>query len=266
MNSHFQSSETTWTLTGFSLDTSGLGGSRSYEPTQATPPTRITVMIGIDQTSSSSRPEYSKSGIWRACLFDERNHQAAPSVARIVGITMASMIPVALSIMRRCAAATGPFGSSTPSEQPPSVIAPMRNPASARYRISGPPADRECCKQHKQVQNRKREQAMGRPPISLVAPGQSQREHNERRSTDGGGRAIDRAGKTERARQQRNREQQDAVNQDLPPGLGSAAHHRQHGDTGAGIIVDTIERQRPEMRRRPQEHDQEQDKRLKPEP
>ena len=62
MNSHFQSSETTWTVTGITLELIGLRGSRSWAPTHATPPTSSTVMAGIDQTSSSRRPEYSKSG------------------------------------------------------------------------------------------------------------------------------------------------------------------------------------------------------------
>ena len=48
--------------TGFTVEEIGLRGSRSCEPTQATPPTRSTVIAGIDQTSISSRPEYSKSG------------------------------------------------------------------------------------------------------------------------------------------------------------------------------------------------------------
>ena len=37
-------------------------GSRSCAPTQATPPTRSTVIAGIDQTSISSRPEYVEIG------------------------------------------------------------------------------------------------------------------------------------------------------------------------------------------------------------
>src|SRR6266566_4169019 len=62
MNSHFQSSEATWTRSGFTVDTIGLRGLKSCEPTHATPPTRKTVMAGIDQTSISRRPEYAKCG------------------------------------------------------------------------------------------------------------------------------------------------------------------------------------------------------------
>ena len=50
----------------------------------------------------------------RASL-DERNQKATPSVARIVGITIASMMPSELNRICRSAAAIGPFGSSTPS-------------------------------------------------------------------------------------------------------------------------------------------------------
>ena len=39
----------------------GVEGSRSCEPTQITPASSITVSVGIDQTTSSSWPEYSKS-------------------------------------------------------------------------------------------------------------------------------------------------------------------------------------------------------------
>src|ERR1700752_5159432 len=135
MNSHFQSSETTWTVTGVALELIALRGSRSCAPTHATPPTSSTVMAGIDQTSSSRRPEYSKSGKYAARKFDERNQEATASVARIVGITIASMMPSELSRISRSAAAMGPLGSRTPSEQPPSVAAPIRTTASKPYRM-----------------------------------------------------------------------------------------------------------------------------------
>ena len=44
-------------LRGFTEEAIGLRGSRSCAPIQATPPTRSTVIAGIDQTSISSRPE-----------------------------------------------------------------------------------------------------------------------------------------------------------------------------------------------------------------
>src|ERR1700733_2620222 len=135
MNSHFQSSEATWTRSGFTVDAIGLRGLKSCAPTHATPPTRNTVMAGIDQTSISRRPEYAKSGRYRARAFDARNQKATPSVARITGITIASIMPSELSRICRSAAAIGPFGSSTPSLQPPIVATPMRTTASKAYRM-----------------------------------------------------------------------------------------------------------------------------------
>src|SRR5262245_35907916 len=151
------------------------------------------------------------------------------------------MMPVELSIMSRSAAAIGPFGSSTPPEQPPSAAAPINKTAIAPCRISDSLIGQESREQHKQVQDGKREQAMCRPSIGPTAPDQSQRARNERRSAEGGGHAIDCAGKSKRPWQQRNRELQYGVDQDLSFGLSSAGHHRQHWNTGAGVFVDAIE-------------------------
>jgi hypothetical protein len=57
MNSHFQSSDTAWTLSGASSDRSGRAGSSSCEPSQATPPKSMIVINGIDQVTSSIWPE-----------------------------------------------------------------------------------------------------------------------------------------------------------------------------------------------------------------
>src|ERR1700721_2117951 len=135
MNSHFQSSEATWIRSGFTVERIGLRALTSCAPTHATPPTRNTVMAGIDQTSISRRPEYAKFGRYRARSFDARNQKATPSVARITGITIASMMPSELSRICRSATAIGPFGSSTPSVQPPSIAAPIRTTASKPYRM-----------------------------------------------------------------------------------------------------------------------------------
>src|ERR1700722_11396027 len=137
MNSHFQSSEATWTRRGLTVDAIGLRGLKSCAPTHATPPTRNTVMAGIDQTSISRRPEYAKFGRYRARSFDARNQKATPSVARITGITIASMMPSEFNRICRLATAIGPFGSHTPSVQPPSVAIPIRTTASKPYRMLG---------------------------------------------------------------------------------------------------------------------------------
>ncbi len=53
MNSHFQSSETTWTSSGFLSDAIGTAGSSWCEPTQAMPPRNMMVSSGTAQTTSS---------------------------------------------------------------------------------------------------------------------------------------------------------------------------------------------------------------------
>src|SRR5262249_37073032 len=158
----------------------------------------------------------------------------------IVGITIASMIPVELSIMSRSAAATGPFGSNTPPEQPPRVAPPINKTANSKRRMSDSLAGQESREQNKQVQDGKREDVMCRGTISSVAPDQSQRERYERRPANCSGCAIDCAGKPKRPRQERSREEQDAVDQDLSRGLGSAGYDWQHGHTGAGIFFGAI--------------------------
>src|SRR5215469_1196297 len=239
MNSHFQSSATTWTLIGLTVEAIGLGGSRSYEPTQATPPTRITVRIGIDQMRSSSRPEYSNSGKYSARVLEARYHQATPSVASIVGMQIASMMPVALNMICRSAAAIGPCGSSTPSLQPPRIVAPSNARARKTYRISGshcaddhghPPDDdrgrsaagveQQHRKKREQVEDGKPEQAIGRSAVRTGIPVQLPRQGHEERAADHRGGTVDRAGKAERPRQQRNRRQEEAVDEDLPGGCG----------------------------------------------
>src|SRR5262245_48025740 len=115
----------------------------------------------------------------------------------MVGITIASMMPSELNMMRRSAAAIGPFGSSTPSEQPPSATAAI-NRTGIAWRMSdplGPGAGRERREQHEQVQDGKREQAVRRPPIRPAVREQCQRERNEDRPADGGCDAVHGAGK-----------------------------------------------------------------------
>src|SRR5216684_3544767 len=209
MKSHFQSSEATWTRSGFTVDTIGLRGLTSCEPTHATPPTRNTVMAGIDQTSISRRPEYAKFGRYRARSFDARNQKATPSVARITGITIASMMPSELSRICRSAPAIGPFGSSTPS-------------------------------------------------VQLAC------EQKENRPADRDDHAIDRPCKPEHPGQLRGESQEAAVDQDLPCRCSLSRNHRQHGNAGTGVVIGAIERESPEMGRRPKEDNEEQRKRLEP--
>jgi len=51
---------------------------------------RITVIAGIDHTTSSIAPEYSQSGRYTAFLLPRRNHQAKAMVATMTNRTYAS--------------------------------------------------------------------------------------------------------------------------------------------------------------------------------
>src|SRR5215831_12044769 len=91
MNSHFQSSDTTWTSSGSSSD-NGFAGSRSCDPIQATLPRSMIVSSGTDQVMISILPDSTKLGSYRARLLDARYHHPNRSAARIVGTTIGSMM------------------------------------------------------------------------------------------------------------------------------------------------------------------------------
>ena len=59
----------------------------------------------------------------------------------------------------------------------------------------------------------------------------------------------------------RQRHQQRGVDDDLLAGLVGAGDHRQHRHAGALVVAGAVERQRPEVRRRPHEDDEEQQRR-----
>src|SRR5262245_62484936 len=92
MSSHFQSSETPWTLSGASSDCSGRAGSSSCEPSQATPPRSMMVINGMDQVTNSIWPDSTKSGRRRALELDDRNHHAKARIAAMVGTTIDSLM------------------------------------------------------------------------------------------------------------------------------------------------------------------------------
>src|SRR5262249_29975497 len=80
--------------------------------------------------------------------FEERNQKAKASVASIVGITIASMMPVALNRMSRWADAMGPLGSRTPSEQPPSMAMQIKGAPRTVNRIKFLPCSLGCNSGH----------------------------------------------------------------------------------------------------------------------
>ena len=67
--------------------------------------------------------------------------------------------------------------------------------------------------------------------------------------------AIDRAGKADQPGRHAKRRQRQRIDQDLLAGFTCAGGHGQHGHASLGVILMRPKRQRPEMRRRPDEDD-----------
>src|SRR5262250_237756 len=114
MNSHFQSSDTTCTSSGFSPD-SGFAGSRSCEPIHDTLPRSMIVSSGTDHVRSSILPDSTKVGSYLARLLDDRYHHPNMSAARIVGTTIGSMMINEPIRSDDVPSATTPVGSRTVS-------------------------------------------------------------------------------------------------------------------------------------------------------
>src|SRR5215468_10113532 len=135
MNSHFQSSDTTWTSSGSSSD-NGIAGSRSCDPIQVTLPRSMIVRSGTDQVRSSILPDSTKLGSYLARLLDDRYHHPNMSAARIVGTTTGSMMmnePVRSDVVP---SATTPFGWRTiscwqPASASNASMAPQARAATA---------------------------------------------------------------------------------------------------------------------------------------
>src|ERR1700722_581335 len=117
-------------------------------------------------------------------------------------------------------------------------------------------------KEHEQIGYGEYEQAMSRAPVSFTASAELERKHNKNSSEDRCSRAIDRACKANRPRQQGSWNQESAVDQNLTFGGHAARNGREHGHTRPGIVVCAIECERPEMRWRPEKDDEKQNERL----
>ncbi|MPL75517.1 hypothetical protein SDC9_21341 [bioreactor metagenome] len=91
----------------------------------------------------------------------------------------------------------------------------------------------------------------------LVAPPQPQRAAQEQRVEHHGDSQAQRPADRAEREGERGRQQCQRIGQDPAAGRGPAMRHRQHRYPGAGIIVAHEERERPEMRRRPQEDQRE---------
>src|ERR1700734_1672562 len=114
MNSHFQSSATTSTSSGLAFAAIGVRGSRSWLLIQLTEAKRVTINTGIAQLTKSIRPSYVSSSLRLARELEDLYHNDHPTLARITGTTMTSMISVALVSRSSCADAIGPCGSRMP--------------------------------------------------------------------------------------------------------------------------------------------------------
>src|SRR6201999_404605 len=124
--------------------------------------------------------------------------------------------------------------------------------------------DQERREQHEQIGDGEYKQSLSGSAIGLDTPAQADREQNEGRSTDGGDRAIYSACKPDRPWQLRGESQQAAVDQDLPRRRSTSRDNRQHRHACTRVVTGAVERQGPEMRRGPQEDDEEERKRFEP--
>src|SRR5260221_9492769 len=148
-----------------------------------------------------------------------------PSVARIVGMTIASMMASELNRISRSAAAIGPFGSRTPSEQPPSAAAPIKRAVNRPRRMSALPcranadmspregqaglrpasavAGQQSREQQEEIGGGEHEQAGGPPPLAPRASVGAAPEGNERAPPESRAPPIERQGQTPPARRAR---------------------------------------------------------------
>src|ERR1700675_3754700 len=119
-------------------------------------------------------------------------------------------------------------------------------------------------KNDEEIQDRERKQppcrVIGSLAFPLLAQPPGERDHHracqERRH------AIDRLSIAEKPRCRTHKRERYGIEQNLPPGFMRARNHWQHRHSGTRIVVDAGERQRPEVRRRPEEHDEKQQARL----
>src|SRR5262249_60557248 len=96
----------------------GLMGDSLGDPIHTPPPRKRMTRMGMPQTTIARVRKKRRGGGYRARRLDARNHQPKARIATIVGTTITSMIPSALSRIFAFAAPIGPCGSSTLPEQP----------------------------------------------------------------------------------------------------------------------------------------------------
>src|SRR5712671_5095561 len=149
--------------------------------------------------------------------------------------------------------------STMPSSPSWSMSSSRRSHRPAKQ-VAEPLIGQEHREKQEEIEYRETEELLGCRETGLAFHPDAERDHAGARNDRD--RAIERSGKTRKPRQRAERGQHQRIDQDLPPGLGQPGDHRQHRDAGAGIVARAPQRQRPEMRRRPEKDDEEHDERL----
>ena len=98
--------------------------------------------------------------------------------------------------------------------------------------------------------------------IGVFAPHQFNRPVQKTTTQYHGAQQVKRAAHPGRKGQQGNQEHDDGVEQDMQLGKCHAVGHRQHGNIHRGVFLAAVDRQRPEMRRRPGKDNQHQQQRV----
>src|ERR1700722_14344037 len=124
--------------------------------------------------------------------------------------------------------------------------------------------DQEGREQREQIDNGKYEQPVGRPAIGPGASVDPTCEQKENRAASRDDRAIRRTDEAQYPRQLRGENHQSAIDQDLTRRYSAPRDNRQHRYACTCIITGAVEREGPEVRRRPEEDNEKQRQRLEP--
>src|SRR5262249_33656698 len=114
-----------------------------------------------------------------------------------------------------------------------------------------------------QIPDGERKKAFGGLASPFAAPPQAHRESYHNGATRDRGRRVQGTAEAEKPWQQGSREQEQRIDQNASLGFALAGDAGQRRDSGSRVISGSIERQSQKMRRRPEEHHEEQKQRLK---
>src|SRR5262245_24821482 len=124
--------------------------------------------------------------------------------------------------------------------------------------------DQQDRKEDEQIDDGEREQtarrALAALALALAAHPPGERDHS--RAGHDCRHPVEHMRVAEKPRRGADRYEHRGIEQNLPSRLLHSRNNRQHRDAGSGIVVGANERQRPEMRRRPEEDDEKEETRL----